>query len=214
MEFILIGEDKIKVMLTEEDLEEFDLAADELDYANTETKRMFWDVLSRAKAHTGFDTDGQKVLVQLYPSKEGGCEIFVTKIGSIYKEAYEELADPHASYGISESALSPRRKKKSSGAEKTLSAVYSFDTLEDMIRVCRELSRRGYCEDSVAYISDERVFYLVLSGTPENIGAFGERYRFISEFGELRNARAARLILSEHADAIAKKNAVGTLALC
>jgi len=53
MEFILIGEDKIKVMLTEEDLEEFDLAADELDYANTETKRMFWDVLSRAKAHTG-----------------------------------------------------------------------------------------------------------------------------------------------------------------
>ena len=92
MEFILIGDGKIKVSLTKEDLEEFELSADELDYANTETKRMFWDVLSRAKARTGFDTDGEKVLVQLYPSRDGGCEIFVTKIGSLYKEDDELLA--------------------------------------------------------------------------------------------------------------------------
>ena len=77
----MISDNKLKVMLCQEDLKHFELKAEELDYSNTETKRMFWDVLSQAKHQTGFDTDGQRVLVQLYPSKEGGCEMFVTKIG-------------------------------------------------------------------------------------------------------------------------------------
>lgn len=209
MEFILIGEDKIKVIMSEEDLEEFELSAEELDYANTETKRMFWDVLSRAKARTGFDTDGQKVLVQLYPSKDGGCEIFVTKLGSLYKES-EELGEGCA---LAESAP-PRRRRKTAGAEKTYSAVYSFSNLEDMIRVCRELHRRGYKEDSHAYISDARVFYLVLSGSIDEVGILSERTRFICEFGELENSKAAKRLLAEHADAIAKMNAVSALALC
>ena len=83
MEFILINENKIKVMLSACDLEEFEIEAEELDYANTDTKRMLWDILSRAKHSTGFDTDGQRVLVQLYPSRHGGCEMFVTKIGML-----------------------------------------------------------------------------------------------------------------------------------
>ena len=147
MEFILIGDGKIKVSLTKEDLEEFELSADELDYANTETKRMFWDVLSRAKARTGFDTDGEKVLVQLYPSRDGGCEIFVTKIGSLYKEDEESLAGSALAESIGQ-----RRKRKTASAERSHSAVYSFLSLDDMIRVCRELERRGYAESSRAYV--------------------------------------------------------------
>lgn len=210
MEFILIGEDKIKVMLTEEDLEEFELSADELDYANTETKRMFWDVLSRAKARTGFDTDGQKVLVQLYPSKDGGCEIFVTKLGSIYKD----IDDESSVQPVLTESSTQKRKRKNPSSEKAYSAVYSFLNLEDMIRVCRELDRRGYKEESLAYISDARIFYLVLCGSPQEIGILGDRYRFIAEFGELENTKAAKQILGEHADPIAKQNAVSTLALC
>ena len=51
MEMLIIGEGKLKIMLSSEDLEEFGLCADELDYSNTDTKRMFWDLLGRAK-HT------------------------------------------------------------------------------------------------------------------------------------------------------------------
>ena len=213
MEFIMIGEDKIKVTLTEEDLSEFELCADELDYSNTETKRMFWDVLSRAKARTGFDTDGQRVLVQLYPSKDGGCEIFVTKIGSIYKDIGEERADSPAPPTFAESAP-PKRKMKASAPQMARCAVYSFSSLEDMIRVCRELARRGYEEESLAYISDTHVFYLVLHGILDELGVLSESYRFISEFGESENAKAANQILREHADAIASPKAVSALALC
>ena len=211
MEFILISEDKIKVTLSEADLEEFDLVADELDYANTETKRMFWDVLSRAKARTGFDTDGQKVLVQLYPSKDGGCEIFVTKIGSIYKELCEEPIE-ECSRPITSESSAIKRKRKSTAAERRHSTVYSFSSLGDMIRVCRELARRGYSEESLAYISDTEIFYLVLRASEST--DIRERYPFITEFGDEEHSRAAHRILSEHADVITRQDAVATLSLC
>ena len=211
MEFILISEDKIKVTLTEADLEEFDLVADQLDYANTETKRMFWDVLSRAKSRTGFDTDGQRVLVQLYPSRDGGCEIFVTKIGSMYKELPEEPTDTEAR-PIAMETVCARRRKKPPTPERLRRAVYSFSTLEDMIRVCRELERRRYQDLSDSYISDEHVFYLVLS-TAGELSAI-ERYPFILEFGDEENAKATVEILSEHAYPIKAQNAVSALALC
>ena len=210
MEFILISEDKIKVTLSEADLEEFDLVAEELDYANTETKRMFWDVLSRAKARTGFDTDGQKVLVQLYPSKSGGCEIFVTKIGSIYRELCDEHSE-EPSHSVLAESVSSKRKRRPSVSETLHSDVYSFSSLEDMIRVCRELDRRGYRDESLAYISDTHVFYLVLSAHDRSPR---ESYPFITEFGDEENSKATVRILSEHADIIKKRNAVSTLALC
>ena len=84
MEIIMISDSKIKVMLSADDLKGFDLDTASLDYSNTETKRMFWDILSRAKHSIGFDTDGHRVLVQLYPSRCGGCEMFVTRLSCLY----------------------------------------------------------------------------------------------------------------------------------
>ena len=49
MEIIMISDCKLKVMLGEDDLKQFEIKAEQLDYSNTETKRMFWDLLSRAK---------------------------------------------------------------------------------------------------------------------------------------------------------------------
>ena len=109
MEIIMISDCKLKVMLGEEDLKQFEIKAEQLDYSNTETKRMFWDILNRAKHQTGFDTDGQRVLVQLYPSKQGGCEMFVTKIGLLYSENEEESPKYNCSEKDNQKAL--RTKK-------------------------------------------------------------------------------------------------------
>ena len=211
MEFILINDSKLKVMMTKSDLSDYDITAEKLDYSNTETKRMFWDVLSRAKSRTGFDTDGQRVLVQLYPSRDGGCEIFVTKIGSMYKELPEEPTDTETR-PIAMETVCARRRKKPPTPERLRRAVYSFSTLENMIRVCRELERQSYRDLSDSYISDEHVFYLVLS-TAGELSAI-ERYPFILEFGDEENAKATVEILSEHAYPIKAQNAVSALALC
>ncbi len=210
MEFILISDSKIKVMLTAKDLARFELEADDLDYANTETKRMFWDVLSRAKRRTGFDTDGQKVVVQLYPSREGGCEIFVTKIGSMYHDESDEDAYDTPHTALAEIAL----KKKKATKEKYISAVFSFDTLEAMIALCRALKRCGYSRESRAYISDGERFYLVLSHPNDDGLSVLQRYPFILEFGDEESPEMSEYFLFEHTSAICKSGAVEALSLC
>ena len=210
MEFILINENKIKVMLSASDLEDFEIEAKDLDYANTDTKRMFWDVLSRAKHSTGFDTDGQRVLVQLYPSRHGGCEMFVTKIG---------LLDNGNDYAEKDSAKEPilseritvKGKNEKSKATKKAILAYGFENLELLIAVCRNLVALGYSGESSAYVGENERFYLFISENEPREYFQLDKYSFINEFGTFENKDSTRLYLSEHGKAICKKDAVARL---
>ena len=200
MEMIMIDESKLKVMLTKEDLAEFDMEAEELDYGTTETKRMLWDLLNRAKHTIGFDTDGYRVLVQLYPSRAGGCELFITKIASVcYDCAEEEEGDlpPLSSKSFVKSKARPR--------------AFGFDRLEWLLTVCRRLREGGYAERSEAYIGDDRRYYLFLNGTDPMGYVPLDEYSFISEYGTTENAEATRGFLCEHGKAICEEGAVEQL---
>lgn len=211
MEFILISDNKIKVMLTEEDLREFEIETEELDYSNTETKRMFWDVLSRAKKLTGFDTDGQRVLVQLYPSRQGGCELFVTKIGTLCdadENCPTKKRAPIFSEKISfdEDTQNPRKTK-------TTHAAFSFDSLKNIIAVCRRLSKIEYSHFSSAYIGDDGRYYLIL----KNVDVSGytlDKYSFLFEFGNIESYEATAAYLAEHSKKLATRSAVSLLSTC
>lgn len=86
MEFLLIGDSKLKIIMTDEDMAIFNLNTG-ADYASASYRRAFWKVLDLAKEEVGFDPDGDKVLIQFYPVKSGGCEVFVTKLGILSKES-------------------------------------------------------------------------------------------------------------------------------
>ncbi len=214
MEFILINENKIKVMLTNEDLSDFELRADELDYSNTETKRMFWDVLSRAKHKTGFDTDGQRVLVQLYPSRKGGCEMFVTKIGNLSPNDSGCCEQDSLSAEIHDKKASFEKAPKIYKKSKINYCVFSFVSLEDMLSVCRELQRFEYSEKCSAYIGDNKFYYLVLSGIDTSGYTPFDKFSFIGEFGTLENYETVKYYLSEHGTELCANNAVEILSKC
>ena len=213
MEFILISDSKIKVMLTEEDLKEFEIEADELDYANTDTKRMFWDILSRAKHITGFDTDGQKVLVQLYPSRHGGCEMFVTKIGALHST--EESCHIHGKpEPIISEKITVKGKSRSALKPKKRVSVFAFDTLEEMLSVCRRLRSLGYSEESSAYIGENRRCYLLLDGVDTTGYEPIDKFSFIYEFGVVENSDATDFFLLERGKSLCSENAVEILSKC
>jgi len=204
MEFILISDSKLKIMLTKSDLDEFDIRASELDYSNTETKRMFWDILGRAKKSVGFSCDGMRVLVQLYASRDGGCEMFVSKLGDAYGEPYgidEPCAGLH---------YKPLHKKN---GEHSRRGAFRFESLEWLIIVCRRLLSIGFSGDSSAYIGDDRSFYLFLDGL-DATGYFKlDEYSFITEYGSAENAEKTAGFLCEHGKEICASRAVETLAV-
>lgn len=80
MEIIRIGNDKLKLILTDGDLKKYSLKTERLDYDNTETRRVLWQILDEAKKETGFDAAAERTLVQAYPGRRGGCEIYVTRL--------------------------------------------------------------------------------------------------------------------------------------
>ena len=161
MEIIMISENKLKLMLTRRELDEFDLEAEELDYSKTETKRMFWDILNRLKHTVGFQTDGCRVLVQLFPSKDGGCEMFITKFADLQYRSSESKNETSELLEIPILHYKPLHHVDQNGKL----GAFGFDRLNRLISVCQRLMGIGYTGQSSAYISDERRFYLFLPTT-------------------------------------------------
>jgi len=209
MEILMISESKLKVMLSAEDLDGFSLSAKDLDYGNTETKRMFWDVLGRAKKSVGFDTDGHRVLVQLYPSRDGGCEMFITRLGAVCHNECE--GDPVEDCVAVISQAKPQKatpKRRTSGDI----AAFGFDTMERMLAVCRRLSYMEYKGESEAYVGDDRRCYLFLSDVDASSYLPLDEYSFIGEYGTAENVSALRHFVGEHARTICREDAVACLA--
>ena len=204
MEIIMISECKLKVMLCEDDLKSFEIKADQLDYANTETKRMFWDILNRAKHQTGFDTDGQRVLVQLYPSKEGGCEMFVTKIGML-----ETTDGEGKKHRCEEKSQSRSLYHKKCVFHKAVCSAFGFMKLSSLLEVCRRLLDIGYIGESSAYSCDNGMKYLILSDVDVNEAP--NEFSFITEYATCENALAIGYFISEHGKAICENDAVSVL---
>lgn len=205
MEMILIGDRKLKVMLSPEDLRDFDMKAKDLDYTNTETKKMFWDILSRAKRSVGFNTDGCRVFVQLFPSKKGGCEIFVTKLSHA-----EESESSDVPEGSEKPTPNGQNTYLFSGKEPRIHA-FAFGELEALLAVCRRLNTADYLGASSAYLGDNRRFYLLLENTELCEYLPLHEFSFIDEYGSSEPFSTVSVFLKEHAQSVCAENAVQIL---
>ena len=180
MEFLLIGESKIKIVLNEEETEKYGLDKSAPDVSGAGARRSFWRILDMAKSEVGFDPAGDKVLIQLYPIKGGGCEIFVTKLG-ILPEASARM--------VSKSSRVAMLSKKKS--------LYAFTELDDLIRAAKAVRAVSgeVLPESDVFSADDR-YYLSI----EEYGKGGEPTEFpcILEFGSVLAADILTYVL-EHA---------------
>jgi len=189
MEYILINEGKLKVMLELADLEEFDINAEDLDYANPVAKPVFEDILRYAREEFGFDTSGHKVLLQLFPSRDGGCELFITRLPSLCEQTKSQ----------------PKVKE---------SVAYSFGTLSNLLAVCKRLLSKGFNGKSSAWADSQGRWYLLLSESDMldlHSLPIPHELSFIEEYGESQSPRALSLYLGEYAQSICEGDAVRTL---
>lgn len=74
------GKCEIRIRLTNEDLKEFAITVEELDYDSPRGKRVIRSLFDKAKNELGFETAGEKIYIQLYPTSLGECDLFITKV--------------------------------------------------------------------------------------------------------------------------------------
>lgn len=163
MEFLRIGENQLKITLTEEELLFYGMELSSLSYSSTETRRAFWALLDDAKHATGFDAAAAKVSVQVYASREGGCEMYILSDGDACSDSAE----------VSPDGSKPQSPPMESGLTVCPSTsrcfapgIGAFKSLADLLSACLALHNCGYSGDSSAWQIQDR-YFLQVSGSAD-----------------------------------------------
>ena len=157
MEFLLISEAKLKIVLDDSDVKKYNIDSVPPEGCGVSVRRSLWKILDTAKREVGFDPCGDKVLIQFYPIKSGGCEIFVTKLGIL---------------PTSSARLIEKSDKVAMLSKET--KIYCFEELDDLLGAIRAIASMAgnarirsdvyYC-DGIFYLSIDE--YGKESGSPE-----------------------------------------------
>ena len=85
MEAILISPDRIKIMLSEQDMEKYCLKGADISSDDAVTGMVLKKILNDVGRTVGFEGSSGRLHVQIYQSK-GGCEMFVTRLPDLNGE--------------------------------------------------------------------------------------------------------------------------------
>ncbi len=185
MEFLVIGESKLKIVMSADDMAAFNLDGG-ADCTSSEYRRAFWRVLDLAKKEVGFDPGGEKILIQFYPVRLGGCEVFVTKLGILSKESARAVA------GSEKVTMLSKTKN-----------CYAFDSTDDLRRflLAIESSNSSVYPNADLYHSASSRQYLII----EEYTKGGETAEFpdVLEFASALNSDLEYFI-TEHFELVAK----------
>ena len=189
MEWIRISDSKLKVVMDEADMSRYDIRADSMNYHTTETRRAVWQILDEAKQKTGFNAASDRVLIQAYPSRGGGCELYITKILPLDGAVPPSLPDDR---------------------EGRHPVAYVFSGMEDLLAACRRLREAGYHGGSSAYETEDGADYLFLWEQQEREMP---PCWVAEEYGERADGSESRLsYIKEHALCLVPGDAVSRLA--
>ena len=200
MELIRISESKLKIMLTPMDMCQFELSNDNFYDDSEKMHRSFRRLFDEVKRQSGFEADDHRISVQYFPSREGGCEMFISNLSGDREKATCALTPAPG--------MHPTTRTRGSFCR---SFAYRFERLEELLSVCRRLLPMDYISASSAYRDDAGRYYLFLSTFAASPFATPEELYFVVEYGSLENASQLRLYLAEHGTIICAEDAVGTL---
>lgn len=183
MEMFMISPTELKVMMNAADMKQYNL---ESDRGRNDSRRLALRlILKEAEIKTGFESEGKRLLVKMFPSRDGGCEMFVTRLGEY-----------SGNTGLARD--NPGKTAPADG-----SFIYSFSKLGEMICACRRLSEAGYNENSAAYSENERPkYYLVLGSVSPLVCEMGGKLmksgtkNYINEYCSLICERAVDTLAS------------------
>lgn len=194
MELILISKSKLKIMLDERDMLEYHIN-DETDCAELKAREAIRSILDRARDEVGFETEGSEIFIQLYTSKKGGCELFVSK------NKLPALPERASAKGIDEG------KKKNAPTK----MAFSFPSANELIAVCRKLKRIKAPYRSAAFADGDGRAYLMLYNVGQSLYSRLDKLTFILEFGNRENPGTLSSYIDERCKTICADGAIEVL---
>ena len=209
MELIRISDRKLKIMLTPTDMCHFELDAERFGEDSAQMHRAFRLLFDEIRRQTDFDADDNRISVQYFPSKEGGCEMFISRLPGDGREVEE--ANASLPIRLSKESMQLRPQKKNNGSFKR-ECAYRFGGLSELLAACHRLYLLGFLCESDAYRDVQGDYFLILTVFTATPFSTPEELDFLVEYGQIENAAVLRVYIKEHASIICDSNAVARLA--
>lgn len=204
MELIVINENKLKIIMNALEMQEYGLDENEFHLCISDTRKILMKILHNSPVKTGFEasSSNEKILLQLYPERKGGCELYVTRLSleSEYKVEEEEPMEAKENNLLPIAAGTLHKEKRAL-------LCYRFEELNDIIFSCRALQNCECNRKSSVYLGEDGKYYLLLTHNDKRT-ADCRCPSILSEFGELLNAEHTSLNLSERGKMLCEGNAI------
>ena len=198
-----ITENKIKIILKQEDFKDKSIDLKKLLLSTHESQSLFLEILNRAEKEVNFDTNGYKLLIETYLQGNDICIFTITK----YMEPNINTKNRPKKY------LTVKRKTQ---AFNSTSLIYQFNKFEDFCDFCNFIYRnnnlelKGLFKASLLY-NYNNTYYLVIDGINLYHKSLNLFQSSLLEFSTLlRYTKNFKFKLKEHGKVFIKNNAIHT----
>lgn len=185
MQIDIIASNTIKITLNKADMLCYDFRFDRIDCNSPEMKEFIVDMVDTIKDKQSIDLDAQKLYIEAFPKKDGGCLIYISPL--------EEKISPSFNSNLSLSEI-----------------IVDFTDIEELIHVSKIL-----CEKYLHYISQSCLYnnlntYRIV--TYVYVKAENKIKGILGEYGSvIEKSTFGAASTNEYYNVLIKTNAVKTL---
>ena len=198
-----LTENKVRIILNIDDLQEKNINLHDLMSSDLEAETIFMDILDEVEEKVGFNTKGCKLAIEAVATTEGTFIFTITKSNVEKKEDKKK----HAKVTL--------KRKKEKPESKT--AIYSFNSFEEFCNLCTYINNiqnsnnfKGIAKNISLY-SMNSTYYLILSNINTEYKNLAKFYILITEFAKFAgNTTSLESKIKEHGKVIMNKNAIST----
>lgn len=218
-----INDNQIKCTLTRSDLASRQIRMSELVYGNEKTKGLFQDMMEQASSEVGFEASDLPLMIEAIPVSMDCIVLMITKVEDAdemdtrftsFTHLNEIFSDEKETPEMASAADHPARKELfSSVTSSSMERLFSFDSLDTVIRFAHHISDIYHGENSLYKCPDNNRYYLLLNKSGHNIKEFGLVCNSALEYGSKEFYNFARgAYLNEHYEKILIGDAIQSLA--
>jgi adapter protein MecA 1/2 len=199
-----INENKIKITLSLNDLEERNIDLESLNINSPATQELFWDMMEQAEIELGFNASDSQLCIEAVPDSQDGFIITITKLD---EDGDFESIHKYIKNRFRKSDLSV--KKKSRKVCSTIS-VYSFKDFDDICALSKTVNSI-YSGESTLYRL-KNVYYLILTKNALNTTDVKKFDALLDEYGsKVSDVNFYEGYLNEHGTKLIEFNAFETI---
>lgn len=170
MKYDSLSRSTVKITLSEEDMKEYSLCAENIALRTAETKRSLARLLRKMKLFPGYRPD--RLFLEAFPGVGGGCVLYVSSLGEDYDDSDTEDTS------VSEVPL-----------------MCEVNSLSALAKLCHGLKRLMGNPEACVYRTDNKYAIVVLTASDKS-----EKARhFLSEYGRTSRDPSEIYSLSEYA---------------